>query len=366
MSLLDRYVLRIFLNAFVTCLLAFLFLFVLIDFATQSTRFFDLEGYSVGAFFLEYYLIRIPVFAQYTLPSVTMVAAVYTFVHLARRNEILPIVASGRSLRRTATPLIVFAVCIGGTMALIDEFILPRLSEHLGQTYSVLRSHGDEEGNIQLYGTEGTLLEAGKYDYRSKTLHSLRFTEIRPTGRRNRFLVAKTGKWSVEENGWILQDGVIHLFDENGNHLLKKNEDGLLIQRQDPLPAVYHCEISEEDLHRRNKFFGTFVAIDDLRQRVRDFPEVPDIRIQLYSRFAFPWTPLVLLLVGLPTIPVTARNNFFRGLITSFSIALGFYASYFILQDLGGFGRIPPLFAAFGATGGFGILGLWLFFRERF
>ena len=89
------------------------------------------------------------------------------------------------------------------------------------------------------------------------------------------------------------------------------------------------------------------------------------MKIQLYSRFAFPWTPVILLLVGLPTIPVTARYNFFRGLVTCFSIALGFYASYFVLLDLGGFGNIPPLFAAFGSTFGFGALGLWWFLRGR-
>ncbi len=365
MSLLDRYVLRIFLNAFGVCIFAFLCLFVLVDFATQSTRFFDLVGYNLPLFFFEYYLIRLPVFAQYTLPSVTMVAAVYTFVHLARRNEIVPIVASGRSLGRTAVPLVAFALLVGGGMALIDEFLLPRLSERLGQTYSVLRSHGDQEGNIQLYGTDGTLLEAREYDYRTETLYSLRFTEIRASGRRRLLLVAETGKWDSGSQGWILDNGTAFPFDEKGGYLLITNEAGSPIRRRDPLPPVYRCEIQVEDLHRRNKFFGEFVALSDLRKRIADFPEVPDIRIRFYSRFAFPWTPLVLLLIGLPTIPVTARYNFFRGLVTSFAVALAFYATYFILLDLGGFGTVPPLLAAFGATGGFGILGLWLFFRRK-
>ena len=365
MSVLDRYILRIFLNTFGVCFFAFLCLFVIIDSALHSTRFFELKGYSLVLFFFEYYLIRLPVFAQYTLPSVTMVAAVYTFVHLSRRNEIIPIIASGRSLRRTAIPLLAFAILVGGSMAMVDEFILPRLSERLGQTYSVLRTRGAQGGNIQLYGTNGTLLEARHYDYRNENLHGLRFTEIGPNGRRKKLLIAENGKWDSRAGGWVLQKGEVYPFDEKGNHLLSLNEAGLSVQRRDPLPTLYQCEISDEDLHRRNKFFGEFVSLSELQQRVKDFPEIPDMKIQLYSRFAFPWTPLVLLLIGLPTIPVTARYNIFRGLITAFSIALAFYATYFILLDLGGFGHLSPEFAAFGATGSFGGLGLWFFLRGR-
>ncbi len=365
MNVLDRYVLRIFLNTFFVCFFAFLCLFVIIDSALHSTRFFALKGYTLIPFFFEYYVIRLPVFTQYTLPSVTMVAAVYTFVHLSRKNEIIPIVASGRSLRRTATPLLAFAVFVGLCMAMIDEYLLPRLSERLGQTYSVLRTRGAHGGNIQLYGTNGTLLEARQYNYQDESLAGLRFTEIGENGRRKKLLVAEKGNWDSEKQGWILLKGEVYPFDDKGDNLLTTTESGLSVQRRDPLPPLYQCEITEEDLHRRNKFFGEFVSLSEVRQRVRDFPEIPDMKIQLYSRFAFPWTPLVLLLLGLPTIPVTSRFNIFRGLITSFAIALGFYATYFILLDLGGFGNLPPLLASFGATASFGAYGLWSFLRER-
>ena len=98
--LLDRYVLSIFLPAFGLFTVAFLALFLAVDFASNLGKFLDLKSVDLLPFVLRYYGCRLPMMATYLLPVVALFAPIFTVIKLSRTNEILPVAASGTSLRR--------------------------------------------------------------------------------------------------------------------------------------------------------------------------------------------------------------------------------------------------------------------------
>ena len=94
--LLDRYILSIFLSALAVFTTAF---------AMMRHR----SLLPLLVFVLEYYLLRLPMILTYLLPMVILFAAMFTVFKLSRTNEILPIAASGTSLRRMALPFLLTA-----------------------------------------------------------------------------------------------------------------------------------------------------------------------------------------------------------------------------------------------------------------
>lgn len=128
MRLLDRYVLGIFIPALAMFTLTLLFLFIAVDFAAKLSKFLELRDLSLIKFVATFYAVRIPMLLVILLPSVLLFAPTFTVIKLARANEILPIAASGISLRRLSLPFLA-AACLGSLgMAAIDEFILPRVA----------------------------------------------------------------------------------------------------------------------------------------------------------------------------------------------------------------------------------------------
>ena len=127
MKLIDRYLFGVFISAFFIFLLTFVSLFLVVDFSTRLNRFLLLPESEIAGFIAKYYLLRLPLFLLYVLPTVTLFASMFSFVKLQKTNELVPIVTSGISLRRLSLP---FAVAAAATSLLafsLDEFALPRL-----------------------------------------------------------------------------------------------------------------------------------------------------------------------------------------------------------------------------------------------
>lgn len=367
MILLDRYLYRIFLSAMGVSLVTFLSLFMVIDFASKIQQFFGLEGISLVPFLLEYYGIRVPLFANYILPIVTLFAGVFSMVRLSRANEILPIVASGTSLRRTALPLLLTTVLIGGGSAAIEEFVLPNLSDRLSRTDDLLYSQKGR-WNLVVYGEEGTLVEVERYDHIHLEMHQVRITQLTAAGRKSRVVTARFAKWDGARRAWKLEDGVSFPFDPQGNPVLMVNAEGRRIVRRDPIPPggeLFRSEIEPGDLQERSTFTGEFMRMKDLKARAARLPRIPAIRIQIQSRYSFPWAGLILLLLGLPFASVTTTRSYMKGLLFCFVLVLLFYAAHFLALDMGSEGRLPSLVAAWGAIVGFGAIGVALFVRMK-
>jgi len=128
MRLLDRYVTTLFAGALAVFAAAFVALFVTVDFASNLGRFLELKSVSIPRFVLWYYLLRLPMTVVLVLPMIVLFASIFTVIKLQRTNEVLPIAASGISLRRMSRPFLVAAVLAAGGMAALEEYVLPGLS----------------------------------------------------------------------------------------------------------------------------------------------------------------------------------------------------------------------------------------------
>lgn len=366
MRILDRYVFRIFAAAFAVSFMAFLALFVVVDFASKIARFFSLDGIPLGPFIAKYYAVRLPLFAHYTLPVVTLIASVFTVIRLSRTNEILPIVASGVSLRRVTLPFLLSALLVGAVGAAIEEYALPRLSEPIAATDDLIVSRKTSYRFV-IYGEQGTLVEVGQYDHAKLDMVDVRITQLTRHGRKQIVHVAERGHWDEARRDWILYGGKSYPFDENGDRFLVE-KNGRKILQEIPIPPegrALQTEIRLSDLQLRRRFAGEFLPLVDLVDRSRRLPHVPAFRVQIQTRYSFPVAGLVLLLIGLPFVSAARGHTYLRGLLFCFGIIFAFYAVHFTLLDLGGRGLVDPVAAGWGSTALFGGIGLVLFGRMK-
>jgi hypothetical protein len=125
---LAAYIGRRFAAIFAADLFIFTLIYVLVDSLNQVDAFLehadDLPSLVAVAF--TYYYHELPgLFCRILGPVVTMASAMFTVTLTARANEFVPILATGTSLQRALTPILVLTLAVAGWSLAIQELWIP-------------------------------------------------------------------------------------------------------------------------------------------------------------------------------------------------------------------------------------------------
>lgn len=362
MRILDRYLLGTFVASLAVFTGALVVLFVTVDVTAKLGKFLALDGFL--GFLLEYYALRLPMILTYLLPAVVLFAAMFTIIRLSRTNEILPVAAAGTSLRRLAAPFLVCAVLASWAMIAIDEYALPRVGKRIEETDHVLESEGSD---WLVYDWDGwTKIWTTEYNPRTQQmLRRVRLTVSDGNARHVLVVDAARGEWSRKHQRWVLYEGTIlwpriTRTGPNGKPVLAEQPIG-------PEGYVVRAPFRPETLRRTTTLWSKLASspLRTLLAEARRRPHDPKPMIRLHMRLAFPVSPLVLLLLGLPFVLSAQAHSFIRGLFFCFLLSVGFYLVFFAFLELGNRGMLPAGVAGWGPTGGFGAAGLLAFSRMR-
>ncbi|HZE99972.1 MAG TPA: LptF/LptG family permease [Planctomycetota bacterium] len=362
--LLDRYILGIFIPAMLMFTLTLLFLFIAVDFAAKLGKFLELRDTRLVPFVLSYYLVRIPMLLIILIPSVMLFAPTFTVIKLARSNEILPIAASGISLRRMSLPFVVCAGLGAVAMAGMEEWVLPRVGDEIAETEDIFAVR-NLKFNVEDYDGQ-TKLFAKRFSVESLVLSGeVRFTLLDENMQPKEVVTAQEARWDAKLRRWVALQG----FVERPFVLVEVPGEKPHTWKQAIPPEGYavECKLRPETI-RRGSGLSTrfsFAKFKTLVQDMRRYPHVPSATLKVHARFSFPLSPIVLLLVGLPFVMDPNSKSFINGLIFCFLLAIGYYLTHFACVDLGSRGAIPPVLAAWFPVGAFGLTGIVAFARMR-
>ena len=114
MAIIDRYLLRQFLQTFLICFCSLTGLYVIFDLFTNLEEFLRSAEKSGSLLSLmgSYYSFRAILFFDRTSGLLTLVAAMFTATWIQRHNEMTALMAAGISRLRVVVPVIVAAVVI--------------------------------------------------------------------------------------------------------------------------------------------------------------------------------------------------------------------------------------------------------------
>ena len=135
MRIIDRYLLRQFVQVFLICFSSLTGLYIVFDAfgnLDEFLRFAEKEGSLLGTM-TQYYTFRSIFFFDRTSGVLALIAAMFTVTWIQRYNELTALLAAGMPTRRVMKPVFLAAIAISLVAAASRELIIPRISQQLGR-----------------------------------------------------------------------------------------------------------------------------------------------------------------------------------------------------------------------------------------
>lgn len=365
MRILDRYVLRHFLLAYVVCFTSLLSLYMVIDLFSRIDEFAEHSHGARQLFynFGTYYLFRVPWFFQRLSGVICLMAAMFAVAWLERQNEVTPWLAAGIPGRRLVYPILAATVGIIGLSIANRELLIPRCSAHLQ------KSAGDDDDSptredrvpktilVQpTYDSNGILLAGRGADPKRKTVTLAELTipaelagQLVHLESQEMFYRPARG---LETSGWAL-NGVKPERVECAHPALNWLEPGRYFlhtdasfQRLTRKPDWFYYESTRELLH---------LAKEESYCQRRG-----EVVAMLHRRLTTPLLDLILVLLGLPVMFGRFERNVYLKIGACMIVYAVFQSSQFVCSNLAQHEWMDPILAAWLPVFVFGPLALLL------
>jgi lipopolysaccharide export system permease protein len=358
MRIIDRYLLRQFLQVLAICFCSLTGLYVVFDAfgnLDEFLRYGEKQG-GVIALLAEYYAYRSIFFFDRTSGILALVAAMFTVTWIQRHNELTALAAAGLSTGRVMRPVLVAAMAVALFAALNREVVIPKLSgplsrdakDLLGDTGRDLQPRYDQKTDIffrgrQTFANEQKIVEPNF---------------LLPPGldTYGKQLAAAEGFYRPADanhpSGYLLK-GVTEPAGLAAEPSLQFNKETIVFTPKDaaawlkPDECFVASEVNFEQLtggNRFRQFSSTRQLILGLSNPSLDFGA--DVRVTIHSRIVQPVLDITLLLLGLPL--VLAREN--RNIFLAIGLCLGLVTLFMMViiacQYLGGIYLLSPALAA--------------------
>ena len=357
MRIIDRYLLRQFLQTFLICFLSLTGIYVVFDAFTNLEAFLRFaRGSQLFKVIGTFYAFQSIYFFDRISSLLVLMSAMFTVAWIQRHNEMTALMAAGVSRIRIVAPVIVAAAAIAVLSAANRELLIPRCKDELAMRPADLHGHSGQELYPQ-YDNETDVLIRGKLVFPNE-LRIEKPDFLMPPA------LGDYGKqWTAENacyqppaagrpGGYLLTDIREPKNVQNKPSLSLDGKPVILTPRDrpdwlKPSQAFIVSNVTFDQLNGGQtfrSFASTVEMIRALRNRSLDFGA--DIRVAIHSRIVQPLLDITLLFLGLPLVVSRESRNVFvaiglcMGVVTLFlSLQIGF-------QQLGASSLMDPALAA--------------------
>ncbi len=353
LKLVDRYVSRSFLQYFAGSVFLIAALYTTFDLLTRLDDIQDISPGQALSALAPYYARLVPVFLFDIVPALVLVAAGMVLVRMAKARELLALKASGTSVRRVIAPILLLALLISVAVFALRETLGPDL---LREGQLVGRRVEDKVEKELLLSDSGFKAYVGEYDFERSTMTAVSLLELYPDGKLKRLTEADSGGWLSD--GSIFLEGVtVQEFDPSGTAMEPVSFPSRKIETN---LTPYDMIRAAEEGSDPSVLFRT---LPDLWRQTKQSPGIPYFRVVFHQRLASFFSPIILLLVGIPCLvgfehSVNSRSV---GVILSIVVASALYALNFIFSSMGTTDTIHPVLAGWMPTAIVGGVGVWLY-----
>ena len=359
MRLLDRYILRHFLQAYVYCIAGFFSIWFIFDVSDNISTFLDQRISRM--LILKYYLTQVPQILVILLPVALLLALLFSLGRMSRSNEIVSMLTAGVSLPRIIAPLLLAAFLTTAASTFLNYSLAPHAE------YAHKKLLEDPQSRRQQAGLLAQIFR-NRTDNRTWFIQQFypgenvfRTVHIIQQDENDNIVInyiATSAEYHPETHAWELQRVKIIYYDEAGN-----------ITRQIPYTESLTISDWSETPFRLSSanLRAEYLSVPELREYLQfnsDFPPtlLAPFATHLEYRLALPWTCFVVALIAAPLGIGYSR----RGILSSVAGAIILvFAMNFVMHlflALGEGARIPNWAAAWTPNLIFGVLGLILIY----
>ena len=357
MRLLDRYVIRNFLQVYFYCIAGFISIWLIFDVSDNISSFIDEH---IGLLLvLRYYGTQIPQVFIILLPVSLLLALLFSLGRMSRSNEIVSMLTAGVSLPRVLLPLIGMGLLtVAASMAL--NYSLAPHAELARKTFlSEAQSRPGRyiQGQIFRNRTDSRTWFIQNFLPRSNTFNNVQVLQQDANDNIVTNYVAARAFYRPETKTWELENAKVVHYDHSGN---------IVDEQIYPSLKIEHWSETPFRLGSANER-AEFLSLPELREYLRfnaDFPAtlLAPFHTHLQYRLALPWTCFVVVCIAAPLGIGYSR----RGVLSSVAAAVFLVFSMNFLVHLflalGEGDRVPAWIAAWTPNILFTAIGLYLLY----
>jgi lipopolysaccharide export system permease protein len=369
-GIIDRYMLRQFIQTFAICFISLTGLYIVFDGFTNLEKFIECaEQNKIGLFSLiaSYYSYQTLFFFDLTAAMLAMTAAMFTITWIQRHNEMTALLAAGVSRIRVAMPVVIAA----GVVALLGtanrELIMPHFRFELNRTPYDLLGNKDMAMYPRMDGVTNILIDGSKTVASQRKIISPNF--IFPTSISDycEQITASEAFYQKAKGdlpaGYILK-GVQEPKDLDEKPSLEVGGLPVVITPHDrpDLLKSHECFVASDVDLDMIITKGAYASTVDLVHSLHN-PSLAlgrDVETGIHARILRPFSDLTLLFLGLPLVLTRDNRNIFVAIGLCVLVVSIFVIFSMSLQGLATSHLISPHFAVWAPLFIFVPIAVWM------
>jgi lipopolysaccharide export system permease protein len=360
LTILDKYILTESTKTILLGLLAFITIFIILDMVENVDDFIDND---VGLpMVMKYYVFQVPHIFTLTLPVAVLISSLFTVGQMARHSELVAIKASGIRFARTIVPLIMAGLVASMLSLGTGEIVEPRANEIVREIKanqirgSSKMSQPRIRDNITYRGRNGLFYFAPQYDTKLNTMKEV-VVEKSLAGRLIFRLNADKAAW--RESTWVFSEAWIRWFSDEGE-----------VEREAYLPEGTFADIRDYPSNiareQRKPEEMSYRELSELISRIDSSGgDSTRYRVGLNMKISFPFTNLIVVLIGSPLSARLRRGGLAVGVGLGLALTFVYYGFIRVGQAMGDHSVMPPLISAWLGNVFFTVCGTILIFRAE-
>lgn len=312
----------------------------------------------------EYLFFLLPLVGVQLLPASVLIAMLATYALMARRNEAIAWWAGGQSVYRLMLPGLIFAAGIAAGLWAIQERVMPEANVRQDALRGQIRGGVSRTtvGFDRQWLASAVTERLYSYEYEEPgSLKNLVLYDFDPEGiHLRKIMVGQSAHWeNGDANGYGQAEirGAVSL-DFQGAEAGWRTRDRSLIAAMEP-PEVFK-PATDKPSHLSAEALSDYIKTARLRGGSTTAYEVA-----LQKKYAGPFGVIVMALIGMPLALSFGRKSTVIALCLAIALGLIFWAVSGGFQQIGEYGLLPPLAAAWSPIVLFAAIGIYLLFRAR-
>ncbi|MBX7156922.1 MAG: LptF/LptG family permease [Verrucomicrobiae bacterium] len=353
MRILFRYLSAQILAPFFTCLLGFIFLWVVFDIFDNGSDF--IEAKAPFSLVVKFYWVQLPSMLAVGLPLAVLLASLFCLINLSRRNEFVAMQSSGLSLWQIGLPFIVLGLLTSLFLGFLHWKAAP---EALKKREAILedlevsrdlakksRKKSEEVGVFQssvVYRNpkSNRIWFIEKAEVNKARLQQVEILQVTPEGKDVWKYYIDTMNWDGEQ--WRMHQVLRIVYDGKGN----VSQSELLSNFQDPRLEETFLEVTS--LMKNPEALSVPELEVYVAQNIHStVKRLAPYQTLLYYRRAIGVTCLAIILMALTFALTSSKRNLLAGFSKTVVIYFAFLIVIHFFIALGKGGRIPPGIAGY-------------------
>ncbi|MEO0041650.1 MAG: hypothetical protein RL329_1098 [Bacteroidota bacterium] len=342
LKILDRYIVKQYLQTFFFVVLVFTLIACVIDFS-EKVEDFAKSAITKKEILVDYYFNFIPHINNLLFPLYALISVTFFTSRLAYNSEIISILNAGVSFMRILRPYMMGALVITGLHFAMNHYIVPQGNKRriaVENKYVWTRNDKGKTEHVHLFLDRETKVYIQFYRKPDTTARDFRVEKFK-NGELVSVLKAENAKWKGYPNHWLLENVQERTF--NGMH------ETLKVHKTSVDTTI---NVTPEDFVRftnQNEMLNSFELKKEINKRIeRSAGNTKSLEVELSRRSAEPFTIFILTLIGVALAARKVRG----GMGFHLAMAIGIGALYIFVSKFSMTFAASPLLPA--------TIGVWI------